>query len=293
MDGSGAAILFRHAGGNPKNIHWVKPGYVDEAIADSKVSQNPNIPILFVDVCPYSEDAVEFLHNRGNFHVIDHHGSAEKYADRPGFVISRGNQACGTEMFRHWLFQGGMKQFGEHEFKRFANIIDDHDRWRLQHPFSIQMPRFFAFTGQQEFVERFMDVKGRFSEEKLSYWTPFEAEVYALIDRTTQRRFLGLMTKFSQRRIEFDGKKILVAYVVSGEVNCSELLHMYMEENPDVDMAVQINLDYNRLSLRSNGKVNITKFAAQYDGGGSPNSGGHPMPDDLTSKIIELVHRRD
>lgn len=290
MDGSGAAILFRHAAGNPKNIRWLNPGHVDESLADSRIVRNPCVPILLVDVAPGSYEGAEFLMDRGNFHVIDHHKTAERFAGLNGFSISVGNHACGTELLRRWLVEGGMKQFDEPCFKRLATFIDDHDRWILQYPFSKEMPKFFAFTGQQEFVERFMDVRGRFSEEKESYWTPFEAECLDLIKRTQERRFRGLLTKFVQRKREFEGREITIGYLMSGEVNNSELLHMYLEQHPEVDLACQINLDFNKVSFRANGRVDITKFAAQYGGGGHPNSGGHPMPDGLSDLIIEAIH---
>jgi oligoribonuclease NrnB/cAMP/cGMP phosphodiesterase (DHH superfamily) len=295
MDGSGAAILFRHAGGDPKHIRWMNPGHIDEDLRESSVFKDPSLPILMVDIAPGSQNMVTDLLGRGNFQVIDHHGSSERFAAYDHFEISVGNRACGTEMFRGWLADNGhlgqnMRTFDHPSYRRLAHIIDDHDRWVLKHPMSRQMPRFFAFTGQQEFVERFMNVQERFADEKDSYWTPFEAEMLALVEKSQARRFNNLMTKFHKRGLVFEGRPVVVGYLFSGEVNNSELLHTYLDQNPDVDLACQINFDLNKVSLRSVDRVDITKFAAPFGGGGHRNSGGHPIRDGLVDHIISCVH---
>jgi oligoribonuclease NrnB/cAMP/cGMP phosphodiesterase (DHH superfamily) len=290
MDGSGASILFMHAGGKKENVHWVAAGKFDEHVEDGKVIADPNIPILIVDISPNDEGA-NFLHKRGNFQVIDHHKSAERFAAEPNFLISVGNFACGTEMFRQWLARQDQK-FDRAPFKRFASLIDDHDRWVRKQPMSIEMPRLFAFIGQKKFVQSFYDVEYRFKEEKESYW--FEHEKF-LLDELTEGQAMRheylIKNKFVKlRRQGLAGDTITIGYIVSAEVNCSELLHSYLNANPDVDIACQINLDIDKVSLRSNGKVDLSKFAKLYNGGGHSDAAGHGLPDGLIKGIIEGMH---
>ncbi len=292
MDGSATAIMFMHAGGLRKNIRYVSPDKVDETIAESSVFIDPSRQVLFVDVCPASDDALLFLESRGNFDVIDHHASAKRFADRPGFHIDVENSACGCENFRQWLVRGGMAKFDGYPWRRFAQIVDDHDRWILKEPMSIQMPRFFVFTGQQEFVERFMDVEERFNVSRAAettYWTPAESDILRLIENAQARRFRRVMDKFWIRPVDFRGKSYTFAYVISGEVNNSELLNAYLKDHPGVDAACQINFDLDKVSLRSNGRLNITEFAMERGGGGHPNSGGYPIPDGIVDKILEAL----
>ena len=290
MDGSGAAILFRHAGGDPKNIHWTPAGHLGEVLAEASVTKNPNIPILIVDVSPESEDVAMFLHDRGNFKVIDHHGSAAQFHGRPGYEVPLQNDACGTELFRRWLVASGMGLFTDKPFERLALMIDDHDRWVLQKPMSIQMPRFFAFTGQQEFIERFMDVRVRFAEEKDYYWNEFEKQMLQLIERAQARRFSKLMDKFIVKPVKFGDREIKIGYIISAEVNCSELLNEYLKLHPEVDLSCQINIDLNKVSLRSIDKADITEFVKPWHGGGHKNAGGHGIPDGLNDFIIHSLH---
>lgn len=291
MDGSGAAIMFMHAGGKRENIHWVNPGEVDEELADSPAVQDFTKQILLVDVCPSNPDTIDFLEQRGNFTVLDHHLTAEKWADKPGFIISVGNLACGTEMFRRWLSHGGMEKFDHFPYRKLAELIDDHDRWVLKTKFSIEMPRFFAFAGQQEFTERFYDVYKRFDTERESYWTDSEVDTMKIIQNAQDRRWRRVMQRFQVRPVLFDGEVKMVAYVISGEVNCSELLNKYLKDHPEVDAAVQLNFDTNKVSIRSVGdKFHSADFCGMFAGGGHKNAAGHPIPEGMVEDIIRRLH---
>lgn len=291
MDGSGASILFTHAGGKKENVHWVAAGKFDEHIEDGKVITDPNVPILIVDISP-NDDGANFLHRRGNFQVIDHHKSAERFSNEPNFYISVGNLACGTEMFRMWLARFHDQKFERACYRRFASLIDDHDRWVRKQPMSIEMPRLFAFIGQKKFVEWFNDVEYRFEHEKPSYWLPHEKVLLDVLTESQQMRHEYLIkNKFTKlRRQGLAGDTVTIGYIVSAEVNCSELLHEYLNANPDVDIACQINLDIDKVSLRSNDRVDLSKFAKLYNGGGHKDAAGHGLPEGLIKKIIEELH---
>jgi oligoribonuclease NrnB/cAMP/cGMP phosphodiesterase (DHH superfamily) len=293
MDGSASAILFQHAGGDFKNIHWVRAGGVDEYLVDCAVIKDPNKQLLFVDIAPSSNETAMFLQSRGNAFVIDHHASAVQFAGRPGFIIDVKNAACGCENFRQWLVRGGMIEFNSAAWQRFTHVIDDHDRWQLKIPFSLELPRFFSFIGQQEFTSRFMNVPERFAVEKDDYWNSFESDMMTILRKEQARRFHSVLKRFVVTDRDVKGAKKKFAYVISGEINCSELLNQYLTLHPDVDVAVQMNPDLNKVSLRSNDKVDIVEFVAPWGGGGHKNAGGQQLPDDLTRKVADLVHGED
>jgi oligoribonuclease NrnB/cAMP/cGMP phosphodiesterase (DHH superfamily) len=297
MDGSGAYILARHAGLQTKNIRWLNPGHVDEDLADSSAFRDPSVPILLVDLSPGSFEMAGRLAHRGNFHVIDHHASAERFALRRGFVISVGNKACGTELFRQWLYLHGFQpqtgnmvpSFEHPSFKRFASLIDDHDRWQHIWPFSQDMARYASFVGQQVFIDHFMDVESRFFQEKEHYWTESELELLTAVKVQEARRLKDLLKKFVVRKRQFQGRDILVGYLVSDEVNSSELLNLYLKQNTDVDLACQVNFRSGKLSYRGLGEVDIPALVGPLGGGGHFNAGGCNLPEGLTDLIIERV----
>ena len=290
LDGSAAAILFRHAGGDKTNIRFVPAGYVDDALQDNNSFMSTSRFVLCVDVAPSTEQVARYIQARENTYVIDHHASAAKWANTPGFVIDVNNSACGSELFRRWLVYHGHKKFEHEAWIRFTKLIDDHDRWQQNYPFSMEMPKFFSFVGQTEFIDRFMNVESRFKEEKDSYWDKFEKDMMFLISREQDRRFTVLMDRFTVVDREHNGKKFKMGYVVSSEINCSELLNTYLIQHPDIDVACQVNVDLNKISLRSNDKVNMTEYSGRYGGGGHKNAAGHPLPDNLVASIAGLIH---
>jgi len=296
MDGSGASILFEHAGGLKKNIHWVSAGTVEHAITDSSVMANPTIPVLLVDIAPLTEEGMQFLHDRGNYRILDHHKSAERFAGRPDCTISVGNKACGTEMFRQYLVAGGMVKFDSWPFKRFAALVDDNDRWQLQLPMSIEMTRLFAFIGQKKFVQWFMDIEKRFQFEKDYYWYPEEQKLLDVLSESQEMRFKYLIENKFKKFMSCDGDKkrdVMVGYIISAEVNCSELLSKYLSTHNDIDIAMQINLDLGKVSVRSNGRVDLSKYAKMFGGGGHENSAGYPIPSRVYEDIVSGIHRTD
>jgi len=290
MDGSTAAILFVAAGGSRGNIKFVAPAQVDEAVAENKATKDPNKQLLLVDVCPASDDTISFIKERGNVIVIDHHASAARFRDQPGFHIDVENKACGCENFRQWLVKNGLDKFDTFPWRRITQIIDDHDRWVLKEPMSSQMPQLFSMVGQQEFIARFSNVEDRFKVQKELYWTPFETEMLKLIKTHQERRWRKALNSVITREIDWEGKNYTMGYIISGEINNSEFLHLILTEHPELDAITQINFDLNKVSLRSNDRLDITRFAQQHGGGGHRNSGGYNVPDGLTAKIIESTY---
>lgn len=291
LDGSASAILFRHAGGDPKNIHWVPAGRVDAILGDSVVTNILRVPLLFVDISPHEESTARWMAGRGNVTMIDHHASAARWAGMsPDFLIDTKNEACGCELFRMWLAREVDPKFDGAPFKRMCRIVDDHDRWQLKIPFSQQLPRFLSLVGQKDFVERFMDVETRFAEERPDYWNDFERDVVRLLERVQAQRFRGLLQKFQVREKDWEGRRVRIAYLISAELNNSELLNMYLKEHPDVDAACQLNFDLQKVAYRSDGKIDLSRYCAQRGGGGHANAAGHPFPDGILLGVIERIH---
>jgi oligoribonuclease NrnB/cAMP/cGMP phosphodiesterase (DHH superfamily) len=302
MDGSAAAILFMEAGGKEEMIFYVPAGRVDDFLGQAADPRLNNKFLVIVDVAPHSEEVAQWLEMRGNFVCIDHHYSAKWLHGRDHFHIDVENNACGCENFRRWLvkenFQPklereldtGMKGFDRFAWREFCAIVDDNDRWIRNRKMSGELPLLFSPIGQREFVRRMSNVEDRFGMPKDNYWTGTEKELISILSIGERRRFFALMKKFQVRKIQFEGREISVAYIVSDEVNCSQLLHDYMDLHPEVDVTAQVNLNLGKVSLRSNGKVDVSKFGEKFDGGGHKNSGGHPLPKGLIDDIITRVH---
>jgi oligoribonuclease NrnB/cAMP/cGMP phosphodiesterase (DHH superfamily) len=291
MDGSACAILFMHAGGKKENIHYVIAGRLDQAIADERVVKSTAANLLIVDVAPTTDAAAQYLVERGNFVVIDHHKSSERFAGKPGFHIDIKNEACGCENLRRWLVANDEFHLDSEPWKRFCRIVDDHDRWQRLIPWALELPRFLSFVGQKDFVERFMDVPRRFATEQDSYWTPFESDVMALVKRRQDINFRNLMQKFQFKQLQRQGRSIKIAYVITDEINNSELLMSALDSFGDVDVACQISFGLQKVAFRSrSGGVDVSEFAREHGGGGHAAASSHPLPHGLIAQIIGGMH---
>ena len=307
MDGSASAILFRHAGGKKQNVHWIPAGRAEEEMKRSGPINDPNTPILMVDISPGSDDFARFLVARGNVWIIDHHISA-KYLNgmHPNFFVDEANIACGCENFRQWLVENKImpidgwtridtdnepaEGFNAQCFVRFTRLVDDHDRWQLKIPFSIEMPKFFSFVGQKDFVERMMNVRERFAFEKNSYWSSFESDLMQLLKRIQESRYRSAFDKMQLMQRSFLGKQVMAAYIISDEVNNSEMLNLYLTEHPEVDVAIQISFGLQKVAMRSIDKVDVSEVCKKYGGGGHKNAAGHPLPKGMIHEIIGSTH---
>jgi len=276
------------AGGKQENIIFVIPDRTDETIAELPQDGRP---LLLVDVSVHTEEAVVNLRRIATFQVIDHHHTARWLAGKQGFIIDTENSACGCEMFRRWLVQTGFDEFDTLPWRRFTLLIDDYDRWKKRDPDSMRMARFFSLIGGEEWLKR-INPRTRFLGSR-DVFSPAEDEFLRISEAALEARLKRTVERFIVQQRRFGGVgDVKIAYIISGEANVSELLMRYLDEHPEVDVACQINPDRNTLSLRSKGKVDITKLAAVYGGGGHRDAGGHPLPDGFYQSIIEQVHGR-
>jgi oligoribonuclease NrnB/cAMP/cGMP phosphodiesterase (DHH superfamily) len=292
MDGSASAILFCHAGGSMDRVHWVPAGHVEQFMFDySHMLQTTDTPVLLVDIAPTDIPFAKFLADRGNSYIIDHHASnLQLNGLHPDFFVDPTNAACGSENFRQWLVKKGHLKFRQDHFVRFCTLVDDHDRWIRKYPFSLEMPKFFSFVGQPDFVKRFMNVAERFRYERNSYWNEFEQDLMQLVNRVQNERYENLMDKFQVLHRNFCGKMVKVGYIITDEVNNSELLHKYLVEHPDVDVSCQISYGLQKVAMRSNDRVDVGAWCKQYGGGGHKNAAGHPLPKGQIFDIIRGMH---
>ena len=293
LDGAVSSILFMHAGGLKKNVHYVVAGQVEEFLSDGTLEGLRSAPLLIVDVCPTTQELAEKLSRRADTFVIDHHKTASKFQGLPGFLIDVQNSACGCENFRQWLVTRGFDEFDLYAYRRICEITDDHDRWQRKIPFSIEMPKLMSLIGQREFVERMSNVRTRFAEEKDSYWNAFEAELVPIISRSQDRRFDKLLDKFFVRDEDWSyGRRIRVGYLISSEINNSELMKRYLDRRLDVDVACQINLDLGKVGIRSRTSgVDVSDWAVAHGGGGHRAAAGYSIAGDITQRIVEELDK--
>ena len=95
-------------------------------------------------------------------------------------------------------------------------------------------------------------------------WQKYREANQLLIQTLNERRAKYLKSHLKDvLKAELDGHQFGIVYASDYK---SEIAHELLEQNPDVDAALVISPV--SVSLRSNGKLDVAKFAEKYFGGG-------------------------
>lgn len=279
MDGSGCAIMFIRAGGKRENIHFVAAGMTDRFMKKDFDKAVGSRFVIFGDI-GFGPDSryPDELEKRGSAVLLDHHKTAQHLSGRHWCDIRM--DVCGTELVRQYL---GLE---DESSKALAALIMDHDLWLRKDPMSEKLASFTVFAGQDVFVDRFID---RDVRERV--FTKSEEEMMKLVEHRRDGIIDQLLKKVQVRDIFWgDGKIARVGYVISAEMNTSLFLDRMCAAFPDIDIACQVNVERNSVSLRSRSGYDVSEFAAAFGGGGHKAASGHRLPDSLITDILDKVH---
>lgn len=296
MDGSACAILFLNAGGKRENIRFVAAGMLERFIKKDELMGKDDF-IIFADVGINDAKYFDLLSGRGNFVFIDHHQTSLAAKDKDAAFVDM--DGCGAELLRRYLAKHVDPKFDRFTFRSFTTVIDDQDRWLNRHPASQELSMFVAMAGQQDFIERFLDVTERFSvpsyEEmhlKTSgFFKDFEKEFLKVMIRRRDENIETALKKVVVKDMDFPGVgPVKVGYLVSGDPNISLILHIMLDKHPEIQLACQISVDRMSVSLRSRGDFDTTRISTLFGGGGHKAASGHRLEKELVQIIIDEVH---
>lgn len=282
MDGAGCAIMFMYAGGKKENIRYVKAGMLEQF-----VKKEPEIKggkfIIFADLGFNDPKYADMLEKRGNCVILDHHNTSVFLKDRTWCNIDM--NACGSELTRQYL---GIE---DEEAKKFAALIDDHDRWLRKDPRSEQMAAFMSFVRQASYISRFKNFKDRFNWPN-GIFSDFEIDLLGILDKNREESVRLAIEKMIVKDIPHPktGETIRVGYTTSADPNISIILNEMLNARPDIVMSVQISLNQGSISLRSRGDFDVSEFASHFGGGGHKSASGHRMPRGFIENLIEELH---
>lgn len=284
MDGSGCAILFLAAGGRRENIRYVAAGMVERFIKDEQALFDSDKFVIFADVGVSNPDYADRLEKRGNVHLLDHHKTSAFLKGRPWCHIDceNGGTACGTELLRRYL---GLERTSD---KRLAAVIDDHDRWKLKIPESTDLATFSVFVGQEEFIDRFA---GRDVSNGLL--TVTEKELLKILVKRRDESIKSAIRKAIVKDVAYVAgaqiRTVKVGYILSSEPNVSLLLDQLLEQRNEIDVACQIHLGKESVSLRSK-RYDVSEMAKYFGGGGHAGAAGHRLPPNFVKDLVDEVH---
>lgn len=239
--------------------------------------------VYIMDMTPDSDYTFQQLNNNFANHwlVFDHHESEEalrsKYAANSVTAANPRVAPSATSLVWDWLKQ--QPHFAELDSKRqqelayLVELIRAYDTWDWQNdPDMSAEERTAADNLDQLFwFYPLQDSASFVTEVFAAGWQKYQQDNQLLIHTLNERR-----AKYLKSHLKDMLKTTIAGHhfgVVYADDYKSEIAHELLEQNPDVDAALVVSPV--SVSLRSNGKLDVAKFAEKYfNGGGHADAAG-------------------
>lgn len=267
LDGMGCSILYTKC--FPKALVVSASNVAADEVLVNLVAAG-QLPIdahLMVADLSISKDTVEYLRDADSIkevEIVDHHRSSiDKFKDYPFALVD--TSFCTTKL----LYNLYKTKFHIEDYEPLVELIDNWDRWGEGEGPSDEardLANLFDFVGPDAFYNRFLMA----ANPKM---TQIETALLDIFNRQKaqylQETIIGCGMQTDREGHQFG--------IVYADKYLTELGHHVLEAYPELEYLVILHYREQKVYLRSRGKVNVGKLAAQCGGGGHSKAAGFPM----------------
>ena len=242
---------------------------VDPRVLPNKTLKNKEIYVLDNS---YRKEIIKKLEsNNKSLVVIDHHLSSEKDVKSANSFVFDLKHSGAVLAWKYFHPKRKVPQFLLH--------VEDFDLWNFKLPHTREIDAFIELI-DYDFEEWDKLVRGL---EDPRYRKTIFREASLIIRH--KNRLIKKILKRAQV-VEFQGHKTLA---VNSPLFQSEIGHILYNKKPPLGIVWSIKAQELVVSLRSNGKVDVSKSAAKFGGGGHKAAAGFSLPANakLPWKIIK------
>ncbi len=216
--------------------------------------------VYFLDVCPNRKILEKLKKDGCEIVIIDHHLSAKKNLDlaSPGLFIIRLNMRRSASVLTWKYF------FPEKKIPKILLYIEDMDLWNFKKRFSREIITSISLSD--------------FDPKEWNRWA------YDIEDNKKRKKYILAgkeIVKHEDEMIEQivqTAKEVKIGKIKTLSVNSSILISeigdALIKKLPPISIIWFEAGDLKRISLRSNGKVDVSKIAEKYGGGGHKCAAG-------------------
>ena len=195
---------------------------------------------------------------------IDHHSSSMKLMSKYDWSFTDPSH-CATYHLYNMLCQYANIQ----DYKKFVDLVDSYDTWghgTEPSPEAFDLNRLLKMIGAETFVARF----------KLSGSVNLSKTEKAIVeaDKFQEEQYLNFALSRTQLVKDAQGRNV---GIVAAEQYTSSLGNFILNQVPELDYVVILDMLRDKASLRSKGKVNVGEIAKECGGGGHPKAAGFQM----------------
>jgi len=216
--------------------------------------------IIFVDFT-YPENTMKKLIKNNNVDVIDHHVTSRRAASLAQTHVYSDKQSGSVLAWRHF--------FPDRPTPKLFRYIEDFDLWKFKLPHTKEISAYidavdYDFKIWGRLVGNFENVK------KLSEYIRKGGIILDYESKTVRN-----LIETKSVSVRFEGLKTLA---VNSPLYNSQLGDALRKKCPPIGIVWFENGAHKKISLRSNGKVDVSKLAQKYGGGGHKTSAGFALP---------------
>lgn len=273
LDGVGCAILAKYVYGDNVDINFADYDEVNNIMEELDETKYESV---FMTDLSCDLDYISKLDK-----LIDHHKTAlhlNKY-DNCKVEVERSNGVltCGTSMFADYLEVENNLIF-DIDMCWFIDLVQNYDTWAWKKKGMAEandLNTLFHAMGRDKFIEHVLNCEEIFDET-----------ANAIIECANNNQNNYIEEKLKQvYTVEIGGNK---CGFVFAERYFSALGDVMISSGYDV--AVMIDMSNNKISFRSNDKVDVSEIAKKFNGGGHKNASGVRL--DLLENVKDVIINR-
>lgn len=248
--------------------------------------------LIYIVDLNVSDEMADYINNnyKDKIKIYDHHESKinlNKYSFEHVIVEQNGKKECGTTLYYNHL-----KELTNNSILLKKSIIKMIELVRQNDTFdftdelkeeAFKFASLYNIYGRENYINHFIEY---IKNNDDFIFSGIELELVKIEEDRVKRYIEEKLKNVKKAKIN----NINVG-IVFAESNRSQLGHAIVDNMPDIDIAVVINVDRSVSYRASKEEVDTNVIAIPNGGGGHKHASGSPLPKDLQEKIVKYIFK--
>jgi uncharacterized protein len=291
LDGAGCGILAKLAFDDQVDISYCTYKNLNERVEKFLKDMEHDNTLLFITDLAVNGENERRLQERyqsgRHVQVIDHHVTALHFNKYDwGYVQpedKNGAKTCATSLFYRYLIEKGWLEERQ-ALNEFVELVRQYDTWDWEKTENLHAKRlndlFFLFDIEDFEKEMLMRLKNQF------FSFSKEEELLLAVEEKKIERYIRSKNKQIVQTIIGD----FCIGIVHAEQYHSELGNALNKRHPHLDFIAIVNAGSKNIGFRTiHDDIDVSKFAAQFGGGGHPKASGCPLNEETFRLFVSNV----